>query len=194
MDAESARLYRPRWNVAPTTTSVVLKLARDGRRLVPARFGLDVPGGRLVVNARSETAARLRTFRDAFRSARCVVPSDGYYEWSGRRGARRPYWFHPPGGGLLLLAGLLFDLPAPAFVILTTAANDVVRPVHHRMPAVLSTGDATAWLGHLDAALLRAAPAGALAAREVSPLVNDAANDGPELLESPAPLRQLPLV
>jgi putative SOS response-associated peptidase YedK len=139
VDAETARLYRPRWNFAPTNSHVILELADATKRLVPARFGLDAPGGRLVINARSETAATLRTFRNAFAHERCVVPADGFYEWQGSREDRRPLWFHAPGSGLLLFAGLAFEHQGErSFVILTTAANDLLRPIHDRMPALLS--------------------------------------------------------
>ena len=195
VERESARTYRPRWNIAPTDRHWILRLDGGVRRLVPARFGLDGPSGRLQINARSETAAELRAFRGAFRSARCVVPADGFFEWRGGQGDRRPLWFHHPAGGLLLLAGLFFDQAAgPAFVILTTAANDLVRPVHDRMPVLLSRDMATAWLSGRDGASLAPAPGGALASREVSSLVNDVAHDGPELLDAPAPPRQLTLV
>jgi putative SOS response-associated peptidase YedK len=195
LDAEIARLYRPRWNVAPTNTHPVLKVEDGVLRLVPARFGVEAPGGRFVINARSETAAELRTFRQAFQSDRCVVPADGLYEWQGRRGDRRPLWFHDPAGGLLFFAGLAFkNHDAHAFVILTAPANDLVSPVHSRMPALLSRDAARAWLARPDPTLLASAPSGALASREVSSLVNDVANDRPELLDPPAPKRQLTLV
>jgi len=195
VDAETARLYRPRWNIAPTNRHVILKLADARKRLVLARFGLDAPGGRFVINARSETAVTLRTFRDAFAHERCIVPADGFYEWQGNRGERRPVWFHAPGGGLLLFAGLAFEHQGErSFVILTTAANDLLRPVHDRMPALLSQEGAEAWLARPEEGLLAPAGDGALVSREVSLLVNEVANDGPELLEAPAPRRQLTLV
>ena len=79
-------------------------------------------------------------------------------------------------------------------MIVTTAANDLVRPVHERMSMLLSRDAAEAWVARPDEALLCPAPNGALVAREVSERVNDVANDGPELLEAPAPRRQLTLV
>jgi putative SOS response-associated peptidase YedK len=195
LDAEFARLYRPRWNVAPTNTHPVLKVQDGVMRLVPARFGVDAAGGRFVINARSETAAELRTFCHAFQNSRCVVLADGFYEWQGKRGDRRPLWFHDPAGSLLFFAGLSFkDHNAHAFVILTAPANDLVSPVHSRMPALLSRDTVRAWLARPDPTLLASAPNGALASREVSSLVNDVANDGTELLEAPAPKRQLTLV
>jgi putative SOS response-associated peptidase YedK len=195
VEAEIARRYRPRWNIAPTNTHPVLKFEDGVIRVVLARFGVDVPGGRLVINARSETAAELRTFRQAFQNSRCVVPADGFFEWQGSRGDRRPQWFHDPAGGLLFFAGLAFkDHEARAFVVLTTPANGLVSPTHSRMPALLSRDAAHAWLAGPDRALLAPAPDDALVSREVSSLVNDVANDGPALLDAPAPKRQLTLV
>ncbi len=195
VEAESARLYRPRWNVAPTTGHWMLRLDRGAARLVPARFGTEGHGGRLVINARAETAADLRTFRDAFRSDRCVVPADGFYEWRGSRTDRTPLWFHAPDRGLLFLAGLAFERGGDrSFVLLTTAANGTMRPVHDRMPALLSREGAAAWLRRPDATLLRPAPEAWLTARAASPLVNDVANDCPALLDAPPPRRQLDLL
>lgn len=198
VERESALLYRPRWNVAPTQPHWIVRLDGRGRRLLPARFGVGVgtgDGRRLVVNARSETAAELPTFRSAMRDGRCVVPTDGFFEWQGGRGARRPLWFHPPGGGLLLLAGLVLEHHGErAFVILTTAANDPVRRIHDRMPVVLSQEGAAAWLSAPDATLLVPAPEAWLAWREVSEAVNDVAKDGPSLLDPASPPRQLTLV
>jgi putative SOS response-associated peptidase YedK len=170
---------------------VVLRAAGGGRRLTPARFGFEAPGRPPVINARAETAARLATFRDPFREGRCLVPADGFYEWTGPAGARRPLWFRPAGGGLLLLAGLCREEAGGlAFVILTTPASPDVAAVHDRMPAVLAADDAEAWLDRPDPALLRPAPAGWLRSREVSPRVNSVQNDDPSLLEPPPPPRQ----
>ena len=81
-----------------------------------------------------------------------------------------------------------------AFVILTTTANDLVRPLHDRMPVLLSREGAERWLARPDTDLLTPAPAAWLAMREVSARVNAVANDGPELLEPPVPERQLKLI
>ncbi len=193
--AELARLHRPRWNVAPTDEHWVVLLEGKRRVLRRARFGVEAPGGRLVINARSETAPTLRAFRAAFQAGRCLVPADGFYEWRGGRSERRPCWLHPVGGGLLLLAGLAVERQGRlGFVILTTPANRLVAPLHDRMPALLAPDGAAAWLAHPDPSLLAAAPEGWLAVREVSAAVNAVANDGPELLERAAPARQLKLL
>jgi putative SOS response-associated peptidase YedK len=160
--------------------------------MVPARFGFDGPGGKLVINARSETAAALPTFRRAFTEGRCLVPADGFYEWQGGRGERRPLWFHDPAGKHLMFAGLAAERQGGlAFVILTAAANELMRPIHDRMPVLLAPETAGPWLAGGDANLLVPAPDAWLASREVSLKVNAVANDGPELLDPPAPEQQL---
>jgi putative SOS response-associated peptidase YedK len=196
VDRERARLYRPRWNVAPTDEHWIVRLDTAGRRrLVSARFGFEGQGGQLLINARSETAANLPSFRRAFADGRCLVPADGFFEWRGGRADRRPLWFHDPGGKLLVFAGLATERAGSlAFVILTTTANDLVRPLHDRMPVLLSPEGAQRWLSCPDAELLAPAPAAWLVAREVSARVNVVANDGPELLEPPPPERQLKLI
>lgn len=192
---DAAPLYQPHWNIAPTQATWIATLERGVKRLIPARFGIAAAGGRLIINARSETAATLHLFRDAFRQSRCIVPADGFYEWKGPRGDRRPVWFHAPAGGLLRFAGLAFEHDgAFAFVILTTAPNALVRPFHDRMPAILSPAEADAWLERPDQRILVPTPDSCLASREVSLLVNDVGNDGPELLQKPAPKKQLTLV
>ncbi len=195
LSAELDRLragdYRPRYNVAPTDGHWVVRRVDGGRRLSPARFGFTVPGRAPLINARAETAERLATFRRPFREGRCLVPADGFYEWTGPAGARRPLWFHPSGGGLLLLAGLWREEKGElAFVILTTPAGPDVARIHDRMPAVLSADAAEAWLERPDAALLAPAPEGWLRSREVSPRVNAVANDDPGLLDPLPPPRQ----
>lgn len=195
VEREQAKLYRPRWNVAPTDEHWVVRRDETGRRrLLPARFGFEGAAGQPIINARSETAAALPAFRRAFAEGRCLVPADGFYEWSGGRAERRPLWFHDPSGQLLAFAGLATERQgALAFVILTTTANELLRPLHDRMPVLLSPEAAEAWLTRPDAGLLAQAPDGWLAAREVSARVNAVANDGPELLEAPEPQRQMRL-
>ncbi|WP_434048985.1 MULTISPECIES: SOS response-associated peptidase [Sorangium] len=204
-DPKAAARYRPRYNIAPSTVHPVLR-AQDGRRaLVPAtwgfvgRFARGSAGQTLLANARADGARTKPTFREAFAARRCVVPADGFYEWTGPKGARRPTWFHPAGGGLLRMAGLCQPAKDPdtgdvdvRFTILTTEASADVAPVHDRMPVLLDPGDVDLWLGvdGADAdraeALLRPARPGTLAARPVSPRVNSVGHDDPALLEEVA--------
>ena len=196
VEREHAQLYRPRWNVAPTDEYWVIRHDGAGRRrLLPARFGFDGAAGQPVINARSETAATLPAFRRLFAEGRCLVPADGSYEWQGGRAERRPFWFHDPSGRPLAFAGLATERQgALAFVILTTTANELLRPVHDRMPVLLSPEIAEAWLARPDTSLLAPAPDGWLVAREVSARVNAVANDGPELLDRPEPQHQMKLL
>ena len=105
VDTELAPLHRPRWNVAPTDDHWIVVLEHGRRVLRRAPFGVEAADGRLVINARSETAAALPTFRAAFQEGRCLVPADGFFEWQGGRSGRRPVWFHPPGGGRRRISG-----------------------------------------------------------------------------------------
>ena len=184
-DVDAAAVFRPRYNVAPTDTHIIL--CEDGRRhLAPAVWGL---GEKPQINARSETADSRPTFRTAFARTRCVVPTDGFFEWTADR---QPLWFHRKDGGLLLMAGLYErDRDQLRFTILTTAANDLVAPVHDRMPAILAPEQLDAWLGRTAPsklrALLKPAPTDWLIATEVSPRVNSVANDDPACLEPPSP-------
>lgn len=185
---EDALLYRPRFNGAPTDQLWILE---PGRRLLPALWGF--AGG--LINARAETAARLPAFREAFAHRRVVVPADGFYEWKGPKGDRRPVWFRPSGGGLLRMAGLAATAPdgRPCFVVLTTEAQGPIAELHDRMPALLSRERAAEWLERPDSSLLVPAPADFLTGTEVSTRVNAVANDDAECVRPAAPKLQLSL-
>ena len=187
---EDAARYAPHYNIAPTAMHWVV---RDGprRRIVPAAWGIVAPERPLVINARAETVASRPLFRESFARRRCLVPADGFFEWLGDKSDRRPIWFHAPDRGVLLFAGLFEEDPQGrlTFAVLTTPANDVVAPVHDRMPALLDPDGARAWLERPERALLRPAPSAALIATPVSRRVNSAANDDPECLAPPEPVK-----
>jgi putative SOS response-associated peptidase YedK len=186
-------LHRARYNAGPSSVLWQLRRGSGGRLLQAATWGL--LGGRdtqprLLINARAETASRLPAFRDGMAHRRCVIPVDGFFEWVGPRQARRPLWFRPADGRLLLLAGI-YDEPAnerhPRFTILTTTANRAVRVAHHRMPVVIPPDRLDEWLDAGASHLLRPAPDDLLSATPVSPRVNDVANDDPACLAPPPP-------
>jgi putative SOS response-associated peptidase YedK len=127
------------------------------------------------------------------RSARCAIISDGFYEWAGEKGsARQPYFFRRPDDGLILMAGLWQWYQSAkgyeqTFAIITTASNLVVAPIHDRMPAILEGDSLVLWLNPATPTndlpgLLGPTRDDLLGCRAVSPAVNDAKNDGPELL------------
>jgi len=205
--SEAARLYRPRYNAAPGEEFLVLRHKKDeAREIVPARWGLiprwakDPAIAHKTVNARAETAHEKPAFRGAFASRRCIVPADGFYEWSGPKGARKPLWFHAPDGGLLYLGGLYETWDDPesgeatrTFTILTTPANDVVARVHDRMPALIDRAAVDEWLrgpSERARALLHPAPESALVPRRVSTRVNTTAVDDPSCLFEEPPERE----
>lgn len=196
--------YRPRYNIAPGQTHFVLRMEYEDRELLPARWGLinhwakDRNQGYKQINARAETVHQRPAFRDAFKKRRCVVPADGFYEWTGPKGTRQPLWFHRPDGGLILFAGLYEswqpepDQWEPTFTIITTEANTVVGEVHNRMPVILPDEKADEWLfpGQTDPEALRSllVPASddLLISRLVSPRVNGVQNDDPSVLQEVA--------
>jgi putative SOS response-associated peptidase YedK len=173
VDPALAESYRPRFNLPPTDPHMMV-VGGETKKLVAARWGFGRDSKKPQINARAETAARNGLFKRAFEERRCLIPADGFFEWIGGAGRRRPIWFHAPPGQLLLFAGL-YD--ASGFVVITTAANDDVAPVHDRMPAILAGEAADRWLAEPDASLLQPAPKGALVITPVSPRANSVAND-----------------
>ncbi len=190
----------PRYNIAPTQDALVVRQDRMGRRrlirmmwgLVPHWAKQPQPGRH--INARSETAAVRPAFRDPFRWRRCLVPADGFYEWKHQNGRKQPYHFRLPDGGLFAFAGLWDRWKDRAktlhsFTILTTDANQVVRPIHDRMPVILPPRAYPLWLdaaaGPDDVSDLLEPFAETLVSVAVSTLVNSPNNDGPECWEPP---------
>ena len=192
-----------RYNIAPTQTMPVIVRHSPNHAewmrwgLVP--FWAKEPGiGSRMINARAETVAEKPAFRRAFRARRCLVPASGFYEW--QRGARgkTPYYIHLPDMPLFAFAGLHETWRGPdgaelrTYTIITTAANDLMAPLHDRMPAILAPDDEETWLDP-DATepeqllpLLRPYPAKEMAAYPVAPAVNSPRNDTATLLEPAA--------
>ena len=200
----------PRYNIAPTQPIGVVRLAEgQGRRewailswgLVPGWAGDPDVGSRLI-NARAETAAEKPSFRAAFRSRRCLVPADGFYEWQAAGRRKTPHLIRPRQPGPFAFAGLWERWHDPGDVcletaaILTTEANEAVRPIHERMPVLLRPQDYAAWLDPFrrQAAdlqpLLRPWPAEDTDIRPVGPWVSNPRHEGPRCLE-PADALQL---
>jgi putative SOS response-associated peptidase YedK len=202
VDADSFLDYRPRYNVAPTQMHYIVRVKFENREVLPARWGLvnawakDASTAAKNINARAETVESRRAFREAFIKRRCVVPADGFFEWTGPKTARQPTWFHREDNQLILFAGLYETWrPKPnqwetTFTILTTDANALTRQYHDRMPVILAERDADDWMDPRAPdplalkKLLVPAPADLLIATPVSPDVNDVDNDSPDLLKT----------
>jgi putative SOS response-associated peptidase YedK len=199
---ELVSAYRPRYNIAPGDTHWLLRSKEGRRQILPADWGLinswskDPRVGFKQINARAETLSERPAYREAFRSRRCVLPADGFYEWQGPRGKREPLWFHAPDRSLILFAGLYESWREPTtgewrktFTIITTEPNELVKPIHNRMPAIVAADKLDDWLdGDDPAAILGPAPTKALMREPVSPRVNSTAHDDPALLDPNDPL------
>ncbi|HEX4381507.1 MAG TPA: SOS response-associated peptidase [Myxococcales bacterium] len=165
---------KPTWNAAPTLERWIVQPSPAGRVLVPAVWG--VHGG--LINIRSETAER--KFAAAYRDRRVVVPADGFYEWRGKQ----PVLFKPRAGGIFVFAGLAEQLPdgREGFAVMTMAADGEIARIHDRMPVILPRDAVAAWLSESRLSPMSGAE---LVSREVSRLVNDVRNEGPQLLKPP---------
>jgi putative SOS response-associated peptidase YedK len=201
---------RPRFNIAPTDPVIAIRRSESlaGNEAGVLRWGL-VPGAwaegkgqRPLINARAETVATQPAFRESFEQRRCLIPADGFYEWRQDPEGKRPVWFSrpgEPGSALFAFAGIWARLerddaePLTSCALITCEPNDLVRPVHDRMPVVLDPAVEATWIDP-DAAvddlleLLRPAPDDALQSRDVGDAVNDNRADGPHLLEPPLKL------
>jgi putative SOS response-associated peptidase YedK len=191
--------WPPRYNGAPSQDFLVIRCNhRTGERsLDRLRWGLiphwntEAGGGRKPINAKAETVATLRLFRDAFASRRCIVPIDAFFEWKASDGAREPYAIAMQDRWPFGLAALWENWRDPktqewlrTFTIVTVPANDLLREIHPRMPAILSPDDYERWLGPeadmRDA--LRTYPSEPMTVWRISPRVNSHKNDDEEIL------------
>jgi putative SOS response-associated peptidase YedK len=190
----------PRFNIAPTDPVLAVRMVGGQRDLGRLRWGL-VPGrwaekgGRPLINARAETLATQPAFAESFRERRCLIPADGFYEWLTDDRGKRPVWLHRPDSEPFAFAGLWASVARGegeeslySCAIVTCPPNDLIRPIHDRMPVILDRGAEAAWLDPGRPAealheLLAPAPAESLVAREVSDLVNNVREDGPALIE-----------
>lgn len=154
-------------DVRPTNLLPIVRLDRDARRECSlARWGLvphwapDIKFGTRCFNARSETVATAPSFRSAFKSRRCLVPMNAFYEWSGEKGRRIKHRVSPASQGLFALAGLWERCGQDAeavdtYTIITCPANGEMAPIHDRMPVILDEADYDAWLLERHPELLR---------------------------------------
>lgn len=194
---------RPRFNIAPTDPVIAIR-AVEGVRREPGtlRWGL-VPGewalGRPLINARAETLAEQPAFRDSFRERRCLIPADGFYEWRQDDRGKHAVWLSRPDSEPFAFAGIWAALElrdgstVHSCAIVTCEPNELVRPIHDRMPVILTPEAEGEWISpdadpDVLGALLRPAADGVLGAREVGDAVNDVREDGPHLLAPPLTL------
>jgi putative SOS response-associated peptidase YedK len=210
--SETARIFGtagavPNWparyNLAPTQAVLAVRYNPETRErpLDPLRWGLipfwakDVKIGATCINAKAETVAEKPAFRDAFKNRRCLIPADGFYEWRKTDGGKVPYAIVPKDG-VFAFAGLWERWKDPASqevvrscTIVTGRPNELVAPIHDRMPVILPPEAWPRWLGEEPATrdelleLLQPYPADRMRAYPISTRVNSVRNDEPALLE-----------
>ncbi|MDD9923968.1 MAG: SOS response-associated peptidase [Boseongicola sp.] len=189
----------PNFNVCPTNQIHVVTSSDGVRHLGSMRWGFlphwyKTPSdGPLLINARSETIADKPAFRSACRERRCLIPATGFYEWTkDGDGNRLPWYIRSPAEAPIVFAGIWqnWERDGQAITtcaIVTTAANDTMTSIHHRMPVILDHRDWSKWLGEegKGAATLMHAPADdTLVFHRVDPKVNSNRASGPNLIEA----------
>ncbi len=198
--------FPARFNIAPTQAVAVVARDKEGlRRFRVMRWGLlpyfvkDPKRFPTLINARAEDALEKASFRQAMRYRRCLVPADGFYEWTGPKGKRRPFLLRPRGPELIAFAGLYERWrdgkgeEIDTVVILTCPANGTIAPLHDRMPVVLAPQDFAAWLDVKETSpeaareLLGKAPDDLFEAIELHPKINDSKREEPGVQEPLAP-------
>ena len=190
------------YNAAPTQRLPVIRVHDRKRSLDLMRWGLspssakDARTAANLINARGETLAVRPAFRAAFLRRRCLVPMAGYYEWQKTPGGKVPHFIHLLNAEQFAVAGLYEYRPGQdgkdpvlSFTVITTDPNEMTVKIHDRMPVILPAQVHEDWLdpgnerSEALQALLQPYPAEEMRAYPVSPRVNSAKNEGPELIE-----------
>lgn len=197
----------PRYNIAPTQPVAVVRANPETKArewaltlwgLIPS-WAKDPSIGNSLINARAETVAEKPSFRSAFKRRRCLVPASGFYEWQRQEKRKQPYYINMRSDDPFAIAGLWEAWHSPdgsvieSCTLLTTEANELMEPIHNRMPVIIASEDYATWLGsgkdaspaELDQLrhLLRPYPADAMQAVPISTYVNNVRNEGAQCIE-----------
>lgn len=157
---ENAPDWGASYNVAPSIAIPIVRNEHDRRRFAPARWGLipswakDLKIGYSTINARAETVAEKPSFRAAFKHRRCLIPADGYYEWQEIEGqkTKQPWYISQSDQQPMALAGLWEHWQGQdgseieSCTIIVTSGNELMLPIHDRMPVILPEGSWEQWL------------------------------------------------
>ncbi|MGB3097155.1 MAG: SOS response-associated peptidase [Candidatus Deferrimicrobiaceae bacterium] len=193
----------PRYNVAPSQEVAAVRIPAEGRarEFALLRWGLvpswakDPSLGDRMINARSETAAEKPAFRSAIRRRRCLVPASGFYEWKRMNGRKQPYFIGMRDRKIFGFGGIWesWEVAGGEVVLscalLTTGPNDLLRPIHDRMPVIIAPRDFELWLSpevkdsQALVPLFRPYPHAEMTAFPVGMAVNNPKTDAPGLIE-----------
>jgi putative SOS response-associated peptidase YedK len=203
-EADAPPELSPRYTVAPSQNIPIVRYEGEKRRFALARWGLiphwakDMKIGYSMINARAETVSSKPAFRNAFRHRRCLIPADGFYEWQVIPGSKikHPWFIVLADREPMAFAGLWERWGSPegeeleSCSIIVTEANEIMRPIHDRMPVILAPDDWSVWLepeakdaGVLQG-LLKPYSAEGMAAWPVTTKVNSPRNDSLECMEA----------
>ncbi|HEX8195908.1 MAG TPA: SOS response-associated peptidase [Pyrinomonadaceae bacterium] len=201
---EQAEEHQKRFNIAPSQIIAAVRQIESERILSSLKWGL-IPGwaksadiGNKMINARAETISEKPSYKNAFRSRRCLIPTSGFYEWqkTGDKGAKQPFYFYLKDKSVFGFAGLWESWTdketgeeIESCTIITTEANEVLKPVHDRMPVIIKPEDYELWVDEkvkdtekLEK-LLAPYPADEMSAHPVSRQVNSPSFDDEELIK-----------
>jgi putative SOS response-associated peptidase YedK len=189
--------YKPRYNCAPSQNLAVISNAEPGK-LSFYRWGLipfwakDITIGNRLINARAETILEKSSFKHLFQHNRCLVPSDGFFEWKKEPTGKVPYRIITRNNGIFAMAGIWDTWKDPegtvlrSFSIITTEANEMMQPIHDRMPVILLPEHEKEWLQGSDTKtllnFLKPYPSELMETYPISMLVNSPSNDSPEVI------------
>jgi len=191
----------PRYNIAPSQPVLIVRADDEGNRSAAwVRWGLVPAWSRgpdsrySMINARAETVAARPAYRSAYRSRRCLVPADGFYEWCRLDGGKQPWFIHRRDDGVFAFAGLWERWqpgddrdPVVSCTILTVPANALMAPIHERMPMILPPDQWPAWLDRRSSTgalqeLLQPRDDDEMIAAAISTRVNNPRHDDPDIL------------
>jgi len=201
--AEWSSPFRPRYNIAPTQQSPVVRTSQADNKLhidllkwglIPS-WAKDASIGNHMINARSETVDQKPSFRTALKHRRCIVPASGFYEWQEVGGKKHPLYIKLKDDSLMMFAGIWDHWKntegevIESFSILTTVTNELIQPLHDRMPVILTPENKDIWLDSQVADPERLKPlfiphsSDLMEMYHVSDLVNSPRNDNPECIQ-----------
>lgn len=199
--------FKPRFNIAPTQlVPVITSESPKGFSFfywgITPDFAKNKPVSQKFINAKAETVNEKISFKQSFKTRRCLVPADGFFEWKrlGKK-TKIPYRFTMADEQAFSLAGIWeefeneFGESNHTFLILTTSPNSLVSEVHDRMPVILKKEDEKKWLDKYSSEedllkMLNTYPGDEMLSYTVSPLVNSVHNDSPAIIRKTSPMDQ----
>jgi putative SOS response-associated peptidase YedK len=184
----------PRYNIAPSQDIPIIRNTTDGHELTLAQWGLIPHWSKepktkySTINARVETVAEKPTYRTPFKNQRCLIPADGFYEWKLLNGHKIPHYIHMRTGGVFAFAGIWDRWEGEgkfldSCSIIVMPANEVMKPIHERMPAIIAPAHYDLWLDQRITekdeimGYLNSAPSSSLMFYPISPWVNSPQHD-----------------